>query len=344
MQRLQEAWDLSDGVQEPAVDAAALERVWANITEEIGDTSANSPAASETEIHTSVTARAAAGNSPDPERQNTPSKNVNAGALDLHAIAADAPPRSRETARLIPLRWMGLAATLLLGAVGLSYFLKPVTVIAPMGQTAEVRLHDGTRVELNSGASISYGRRFGSERRVRLHGEAFFDVVRSEQPFVVETFNASVQVLGTSFNVRAWEHEPAPNTRVSLLTGRVALSGVALSGKAAAGETMLPGQMGVVEGNTVSVSETDTVLVHRALAWRSGDFFFSNEWMGAILDDVARRFDVDVQVTPASLRNERLKFALENPASAEVVINEIAEGLGLRYRETSTGYEIFAPN
>ncbi len=325
VERLNEAWELSETADQPEIDTAALNRVWANIALEIGDSSDRTAE----KIH----------HINQPVHKLEESATINNTPIQKQSNTRP-PVRNLRPARIIPLRWMAAAATLMIGIVGAAYFLKPVTVTAPLGETAEVILNDGTRVELNSGASISYGKWPGGKREVTLHGEAFFDVVKSDRPFVVETFNASVQVLGTTFNVRAWDNEPAPQTKVSLLTGRVALAGLHADAEASK-QTLLPGQTGVVDGFSVAITGADTVQVSRATAWRSGNFFFSDEWLGAILNDVERRFDIDIRVTPADLLNTRLKFAREKPESAEAVVNDISTTLGLQYRETSTGYEIF---
>ncbi len=245
----------------------------------------------------------------------------------------------RPAARLIPMRWMAAAATILLGAVAIAYLLNPVSVTAPLGEVAVVELRDGSTVELNSGATLHYPRFFTDTRRVSLTGEAFFDVEKDTKPFVIETFNASVRVLGTSFNVRAWENGPDAETRVALATGRVALS--------AEGESdmieLIPGQTGVVRDASLQASEADTVQVRRALAWRSGNFFYSDAGLGAILDDVARRFDTQVALQPTSLRDRRMKLALEQPASAEAIVKDIVLTLGLAYRQTAAGFEIYSP-
>ena len=80
----------------------------------------------------------------------------------------------------------------------------------PRGQRAVITLTDGTVARLNVGSTLVVLGGFGnSERAVRLEGEAFFEVVRDERlPFVVRTDQATVQVLGTSFNVHAYRKEP----------------------------------------------------------------------------------------------------------------------------------------
>jgi ferric-dicitrate binding protein FerR (iron transport regulator) len=72
--------------------------------------------------------------------------------------------------------------------------------------------------------SLQYPHRFGEERRVRLVGEAFFEVEEHSTPFIVQTFNAEVTVLGTTFNVKAWPTSLDPATTVTLESGRVALN------------------------------------------------------------------------------------------------------------------------
>lgn len=78
-------------------------------------------------------------------------------------------------------------------------------ISAPEGQRVNLKLQDGTEVWLNSGAELEYPSLFaGDTRRVRLAGEAFFDVSHdADKPFVVETFACRVEVLGTRFNVNA---------------------------------------------------------------------------------------------------------------------------------------------
>lgn len=77
-----------------------------------------------------------------------------------------------------------------------------LSITAPAGQRIDITLQDGTSVSLNSGTTLEYPIRFGKTRRVKLSGEAMFDVDRDEShPFVVETFACDVEVLGTKFNV-----------------------------------------------------------------------------------------------------------------------------------------------
>jgi transmembrane sensor len=95
-------------------------------------------------------------------------------------------------------------------------------VLVPAGQRVQLVLEDGTKVWLNSNSSFSYPTAFGSKtREVELNGEGYFEVARDEQkPFIVKTKKYDIKVLGTTFNVYAYDHE-ASTFEASLLHGSV---------------------------------------------------------------------------------------------------------------------------
>lgn len=270
-------------------------------------------------------------------------------ALDAFAASHErrAPRTHRSgTARLglVSLRpWMAVAATLLVGAVvgAVVLWMSPVVKTAGPGQRLTVTLPDGSRVELNNGTTLRYARRFDDERMVHLEGEAYFDVVEEERPFIVHTFNAQVAVLGTEFNVRAWSRSIDPATTVTLESGRVALAPAGLPEQAV---ELAPGQTRRMAEATDELSPADTVTAAWATAWRNGDLVFKDQWLGVILEDVERRFGIDLALDPVTLGKKRVNYALRNPsADAEFVLRDICGGVaGLNYRETSTGYELYA--
>lgn len=95
-----------------------------------------------------------------------------------------------------------------------------LALTAPVGQRMNIELYDGTHVCLNSGAKLEYPMAFGRNRRVKLTGEAMFEVEHNaERPFIVETFACDVEVLGTKFNVDADEATHTFST--ALLRGRL---------------------------------------------------------------------------------------------------------------------------
>lgn len=240
--------------------------------------------------------------------------------------------------------WTAALAIVAVGVVSLFGWAwlreRPVVHTAPLGERLVIELADGSRVELSSGASLGHDRRFGDERRVRLDGEAFFDVAHAGAavPFVVETFNARIRVLGTRFNVRAWASDPAPATTVALVSGRVALAPAGAPERAA---TLVAGEIRRVAGGEGAAVQAAGLSVDEAMAWRRGDVVFGDQPLGAILADVERRFAVRLRVEPEAARQRHMGGTLRQPESAEVVVRALAFSLGLRYRETSDGYTLF---
>ena len=248
------------------------------------------------------------------------------------------PVRRKRTARIYSIRWLAAAAVIVMGLIGWRSWLSPIQVSAPMGQTASVELHDGSTVELNSGSQIQYSRSFGDVRKVRLNGEAYFDVVNEGRPFIVETFNSSIQVLGTTFNVKAWGDEM--KTVVALESGRVEVTGLS-SGD----DTILlqPGEIAQVQNNSVQLSSKDEGLVPTLLAWRTGDFSYPEEELRVIFRDIERRFDIQIDVASPEVGSLKTKFNRQNPNSVDVLIEEICASMGLSFRTTATGFEVYNP-
>lgn len=235
-------------------------------------------------------------------------------------------------------RWMAAAASIAL-LIGIAYVLRPVRVVAPNGALAEATLPDGSTVHLNSGSTLTYPAFFFGTREVELEGEAFFDVVKGDQPFVVETFNARTVVLGTEFSVRARPEEFDPTTSVVVVTGRVHVTSKSGSSE---GVILTAGRGSVVAASASEPTQPSEVSVDRELAWRSGGLAFSDQSFDVIFRELERRFDTNIQAIP-EIRARRFSFYRHKPTSAQAVLTELAQAAQLRYRETANGFEVYAP-
>lgn len=161
------------------------------------------------------------------------------------------------------------------------------TISTPKAGQYRLTLSDGTKVWLNAATSLHYPASFtGKERRVKLSGEAYFEVAPdASHPFIVETPKQSVEVLGTHFNVNAYEDEAL--TKTTLLEGKV---------KVLAGETaqvIKPGQEASNStGTSIKVKEADT---EEAVAWKNGYFKFNKADIQTIMRQLERWYDVKVE-------------------------------------------------
>ncbi len=234
------------------------------------------------------------------------------------------------------LRW-AVAATLLVGAIGLGLWLQPVSVTAPTGERVAVQLPDGSTATLNSRATLRYPRRFGDTRNVTLTGEAFFDVTASNQPFQVATFNTQVTVLGTRFNVRAWPQDPEPVTVVALESGRVSVTA-----HVSPADTvfLLPGQQSRV-GAAANRPATPEAATHE-WAWLDGSLIFRDQLLATALPDLQRRYGLILTLNHDTLATKRLSLVYRTPPEAEVVLADICRLHNLNYRPTAGGYELYA--
>lgn len=138
--------------------------------------------------------------------------------------------KKRTSTKSIPLnlnkfKWIAVAASicLLIGSgIWFSKSYNPIVTFSSGDTSSQsITLADGSRVTLNKNSSLEFQKRMKTKRNVKLTGEAFFEVARNEAvPFIIETNNAQVKVLGTSFNVKTNER----GTAVHVKTGKVELS------------------------------------------------------------------------------------------------------------------------
>ena len=157
----------------------------------------------------------------------------------------------------------------------------------PKGGEFNVALADGTRVWLNAGTKLTYPVAFvGEERRVRLEGEAYFEVKRDEaKPFIVDLNGMKVTVLGTSFNLKSFRQDG--RTTATLVSGKVEVSTDTRK------IVLEPNQQAdlLVDKDSLNVREVDAEAYR---AWTKGQFVFRRERLESILDDVARWYNVTV--------------------------------------------------
>lgn len=262
-------------------------------------------------------------------------------------------PRKPHTERSSrhPVGWtVGVALALLLAVAAGIWGSRTVTITAPPASQQVATLPDGSTVELNSGTTLRYTRNFGAwpwaeadRRRVRLQGEAFFEVAHESRPFTVETYDARVDVLGTQFNVRSRAEDDA-STEVVLASGRVRLSLAAADSASVVLDR--PGAAGRVDAvgsrsGRVAITST-TVDVDHALAWRHNGFAVTDRPLSSIAAEIERRYDVEVTVAPSARQRERtVSLYYSKSTSAETILHDLCLATGLAYRPTSRGYEIY---
>ena len=161
------------------------------------------------------------------------------------------------------------------------------TLATTNGETYRVKLPDGSMVWLNAASSLKYPVSFknSDQRVVQLSGEAYFEIAKDRRhPFIVKSREQQVEVLGTHFNINAYNDEPGVST--TLLEGSVRLKP-----ERGANRVLKPGQLAELTGGGLKVLQADTRAV---TAWKDGYFRFKNESLQSVMRKIARWYNVEI--------------------------------------------------
>lgn len=199
------------------------------------------------------------------------------------------------------------------------------SITTPRGGQYTITLPDGTRVKLNAGSSLHFPTSFTglSNRRVSMTGEAYFEVAKNnKQPFIVDSGNQLIEVIGTHFNINAYLDEKTVST--TLLEGSVKISDKTRINQVHDTRILQPGEQARYSGGKISVNNVNTEAV---IAWKNGEFEFHYDDIQTLLRQFSRWYNIDVKysgIIPSFKfsgrihRNQPLSTALEILAFSNV--------------------------
>jgi transmembrane sensor len=184
------------------------------------------------------------------------------------------------------------------------------TISTPRGGTYQVTLKDGSKIQLNAASSVTFSTDFEGlpERQVSLNGEAYFEVAKKSQPFVVTTRNQIVSVLGTHFNISAYEDDRY--TKTTLIEGSVKINGSVLK----------PNQQAIQSDGKITVREVDAT---DAIDWKNGEFIARNESLENLMKKVSRWYDIDIAYENNTLKDKTFSGSLSRYSKAEDLLNAL---------------------
>lgn len=195
----------------------------------------------------------------------------------------------------------------------------------PRGGEYVLALADGTKVWLNAETELHYPSRFeGAERRVRVVGEAYFQVTKNDScPFIVEAGEVAVRVTGTEFNVMAYAGHDRVET--TLVRGGVDV----MAGNA--GQLLTPGMQAVYfkEAGRLESREVDTWLY---TSWKEGIFEFRDLSLGEIAEQLERWYDVDIVFPNTEVSEIRFTGAVKRVKPLSFILDIIKDTRSISYR------------
>ncbi len=223
--------------------------------------------------------------------------------------------RSISVAAMILLAlFVGLQLQQAPDSVEQSQIVQEIVKKTELGQKQTIRLPDGTMAHLNAGTILSYQEPFGVDiRKVHLEGEAFFDVIRDEsKPFIIETMDLEIRVLGTSFNVNAYAGDSRHS--VAVKSGKVE---VADSGSQNAIQ-LNPLEVTVFsEGEGLVRSKITNPLV--VFGWVEKKMIFDNRSLEEVFKKISKWYGVQIEIN-IDLGKDKLYTAnYDNPTLTEVM-------------------------
>jgi len=220
---------------------------------------------------------------------------------------------------------------------GLSYYFvnnriiqnntKEYSINVPNGAKTKIELPDKSVVFLNAGSSLHFSQNFGEKsRNVELKGEGYFEIAHNPaKPFIVHTSQASVRVLGTKFDVKAYPDEKKLN--VTLLKGSIQLRTIYKPGEVL---MLKPNQSAIIDKEQQNV-EVKQVVASDAAAWAKGKIIFDEVLFGNIVRRLERDYNVTIIVKNSKLNNLRFFGDFRNAQSIEEILNIMTADNEFRY-------------
>lgn len=205
-----------------------------------------------------------------------------------------------------------------------------IVVEAPLGSKTKLTLPDGSTVWLNAGSKMIYSQGFGvSDRRLAFQGEGYFEVEKNdEMPFLVQTHDVNVTVVGTKFNFRNYpEDEEAV---VELLEGKVALENQL---KEEAVRYLSPNEKMVLHKATGEMDIT-SAKVKEATLWTENILLFDEDLLPDIVRELERSYHVQIEIENEDLKQTRF-YGQFNQLEQNIydVLDMLSETGKLKYHE-----------
>lgn len=196
-------------------------------------------------------------------------------------------------------------------------------LVVEKGGEYKLELADGSEVWVNSKTELEYPVRFvGNRRVVRLRGEAYFKVqADSLRPFIVEVDGIEVTALGTEFNVNTYTERQVQSV---LVKGSI---GVGTAGRSV---KVSPGHLAVYDSATGQI-KMEKVDVRKYIAWKNGDFVFSQDRLEEVMVEIARWYDCEVVFRDNALKDMRLSGDIQRYADVDRLTHYLERTTGARF-------------
>ena len=195
----------------------------------------------------------------------------------------------------------------------------------PRGDKSKIVLPDGTEVWLNANTKLVYLMN-KKQRSVELKGEALFKVTSNKKlPFIVHTNECDIRVLGTVFNVMAYDD--FGKKEITLIEGQVDIEGKNLK------EALKPGEAFVLKNNKYQIVEGDVI---QASSWVKNQFHFKKITVSELMKRLENWYDVDIELVNKNIEDANFTGAFKNEETIWQVLDALKSYIELEYERVES--------
>ncbi|MBL1410815.1 FecR family protein [Sphingobacterium faecale] len=238
---------------------------------------------------------------------------------DIHiSEAVPLPDMDEQPTRSLFRRMLPYAAAVLLflsvgiyvWKVGINQEPNTISITATEAKAQQVELPDGSHVWLNAGATLTYPEKFSKDKRTITlsDGQAYFDIAKDEnKPFTVHAGTLKVEVLGTSFEVTAYNNKEQAS--VAVKSGTVNVS--AEHTPSTTGTTLTANQKATLHTTTGTIETTD-IDGDDIAGWKENRLVFSDDDFAIVLEAIQRRYKVTIDLQKPELLSKKITLRLDD--------------------------------
>jgi len=237
-------------------------------------------------------------------------------------------------------RFMQLAAVIILGLIinALVKYLNPESnFISKESQlvSIDLQLSDSSEIKLNKKSKLVYPEKFkGKQRLVKLDGEAFFKIEpNKEKPFIIETQFSRIKVLGTSFNVQAYD--TSDFVEVTVVTGVVELSGTSDGGEKI---ILKKGEKGKIEKSTGKPIKEEKIQDNE-LFWATRTLIFKDTELYIAAETISKAYNIEIELLNEEIKHCKLTVVFPD-ASIEEIMEVLRITFNLSIEHTNNQYKV----
>ncbi len=203
-------------------------------------------------------------------------------------------------------------------------------------QVQEVELSEGSKVTVNSNSRLTYPKKFQQDKReVTLNGEAFFEVAKDpERPFIINAGKMRVEVLGTSFNVKAYEN--LEQVEVVVSTGKVAVYSL---DKPDEQVVLVKGQKAIFYKSSTKIEATLNEDINFA-SWKTKEIIFEDTPMPEVIRIINEIYKSDLKLVGDQLNECPVTTTFDNQ-SLKAILNVLESTLDLSIKEKGNSFEVY---